>query len=401
MESALAQLRQGVDAFQQRASNYHPASLLAQLAALDGRLQSAGWMAQLDRDDIVPPLPWRNIVGLDIAGEVQLDYLRLVSLGMRSWQDSQRYGLRIWYCDPDTGNILQLSRSWPLAEREQHPVWQRRIFSFQAGALAGGQIISQSARRTANGELLLGSRQRLNSHVPLTAEAWGLLTPPLRQPGVSALRQHLQARPPACVRPLSQVDNLFILPVGECLALGWDASRQTLDARIQSGDDDNNILQLSLRASATAPFAIERMASLLRQQEDPVCMVSGLVTMYDGTLTLEPLTMITRTRAWVLDVEENAVGSLPSANIRPAPAAAQSLLLRGQALLIQILHNGLRYQQQSLFYEAQILSDELANSGFHQLARLYRQLIENGTATTSATLNALIHLSEQLALMLD
>lgn len=401
VESALAQLRQGVDAFQQRASNYHPASLLAQLAALDGRLQSAGWMAQLDRDDIVPPLPWRNIVGLDIAGEVQLDYLRLVSLGMRSWQDSQRYGLRIWYCDPDTGNILQLSRSWPLAEREQHPVWQRRIFSFQAGALAGGQIISQSARRTANGELLLGSRQRLNSHVPLTAEAWGLLTPPLRQPGVSALRQHLQARPPGCVRPLSQVDNLFILPVGECLALGWDASRQTLDARIQSGDDDNNILQLSLRASATAPFAIERMASLLRQQEDPVCMVSGLVTMDDGTLTLEPLTMITRTRAWVLDVEENAVGSLPSANIRPAPAAAQSLLLRGQALLIQILHNGLRYQQQNLFYEAQILSDELANSGFHQLARLYRQLIENGTATTSATLNALIHLSEQLALMLD
>lgn len=401
VESAVAQLRRGVEAFQQRASDYHPASILAQLAALDGRIQSAGWMAQLDRDNIIPPLPWRNIVGSGIAGEAQLDYLRLVSLGMRSWLDNQRYGLRIWYCDPDTGNILQLSRSWPLAENEQHPIWQRRIFSFQVGALAGGQIISQSARRTANGELLLGSSQRLNSNIPLTAEAWDQLVPPLRQPGASALRKHLQERPPACVRPLTQVDNLFVLPVGKCLALGWDASRQTLDARLQSGDGDDDILQLSLRASATAPFAIERMASLLRQQEDPVCMVSGLVTMDGGTLTLEPLTMITRTRAWVLDIEADAIGSLPSANIRPSPAGAQSLLLRGQALLIQTLHNGLRYQQQSLFREAQILSDELAKNGFHQLSRLYRQLIENGTATTSATLNALIHLSEQLALILD
>ncbi|HHS9878478.1 SWIM zinc finger family protein [Klebsiella aerogenes] len=401
VESALAQLRSGIDAFQQRASDYHPASFLAQLAALDGRLRSAGWMAQLDRDKVVPPLPWRNIVGLGVAGESQLDHLRLISLGMRCWQDSQRYGLRIWYCDPDTGNILQLSRSWPLAERIQIPVWQRRIFSFQASALAGGQIISQAARRTANGELLLGSRQRLSSNVPLTADAWRLLAPPLRQPGVSALRQHLRDRPPACVRPLSQVDNLFILPVGECLALGWDASRQTLDAQVQSGDNNDDILHLSLPASASAPFAVEHMAALLQQQDDPVCLVSGLVSFNSGTLTLVPLTMITRTRAWALDGEASAVGPLPSAGLQPALSAAQSLLLRSQELLIQILHNGLRYQQQNLFREAQRLSGELANSGFQQLARLYRQLIENGTATTSETLNTIIHLSEQLAMKLD
>lgn len=401
LEGALAQVRRGIDAFQLRASDYHPAQLLTQLAALSGRLQSADWMAQLAQDNAVPPLPWRNIVGSGIAGEAQLDQLRLISLGMRCWQDNQRYGLRIWYCDPDTGNILQLSRSWPLAERALRPAWQRRIFSFQATALAGGQIISQSARRTANGELLLGSRQRLSSNMPLAAEAWHQLAPPLRQSGGATLREHLRQRPPACVRPLNQVDNLFILPVGKCLALGWDASRQTLDAQVQSGEGDDDILHLSLPVCASAPYAVERMAALLWQQQDPVCMVSGLVTFDGGRLTLEPLTMMTRTRAWALDGEANAVGPLPSANLQPSPSQAQNLLLRGQALLIQILHNGLRYQPQSLFREAQALSDEMTNSGFQQLARLYRRLAENGTATASDALNGLALLGEQLELALN
>ena len=140
---ALAQLREGVEALQQRASHYHPEQLLSQLAGLNARLESADRMAQLADADQTPPLPWRTVVGQGIAGEALLDHLRLISLGMRSWQDNHRYGLRIWFSDPDTGSIMHLSRSWPLEERAQSPLWQRRLFSFQAGALAGGQIITQ------------------------------------------------------------------------------------------------------------------------------------------------------------------------------------------------------------------------------------------------------------------
>lgn len=395
VEGALDEVRQGVDAFQQRASYYHPAQLLAKLAGLNARLESAGHMAQL----AVPPLPWLTIVGLGVAGEAQLDHVRLISLGMRSWQNNRQYGLRIWFSDPDTGSILHLSHSWPLAERVQSPAWQRRLFTFQAGALAGGQIISQSARRNANGELLLGTRHRLSSNVPLTPDAWLMLNAPLRQPGVAALREYLHQRAPACVRPLNQVDNLFILPIEACLAVGWDAARQTLDAQVISGEGQDNLLHLSLPASASAPYAVERMAVLLGQKDDPVVMVSGLVTFSHGQLTLEPLVMMTRSRAWALDAEPHPAGPLPAADLSPVVSQTGLLLQRCQEVLIQLLHNGLRYQQQNLFREASTLADELAEQGFNQLARLLRQLHENKSAIADNTLNklSLLYLQLQMA----
>lgn len=398
---SLNQLREGVDAFQQRASHYSAEQLLVQMAGLNARLDAADRMAQLADTDQTPPLPWRAVVGLNISEEAQLDHLRLISLGMRSWQDNTQYGLRIWFSDPDTGSIVHVSRSWPLDEQAQNPAWKRRLFNFQARELAGGQIITQAARRNANGELFLGARHSLSSNVPLTLEAWRMLSAPLHQPGVATLREFLRQRAPASVRPLNQVDNLFILPVDACVAVGWDAARQTLDAQVVSGEGPDNILHLSLPASASAPYAVERMAVLLKQENDPVVMVSGLVTFSRGLLSLEPLVMMTRTRAWALDAEPLSVGSLPAEPISPTPSIAQNLLLRCQTLLIQILHNGLRYQQKSLFREAKTLGDDLANNGFNALARLFHQSGERETATTADTLNAVVLLCAQLERLLN
>lgn len=63
------------------------------------------------------------------------------------------------------------------------------------------------------------------------------------------------------------------------------------------------MLTLSLPASACSPFAVERMAALLQQTDDPVSLVSGFVSFVEGQLTLEPRVMMTKTRAWALDAE--------------------------------------------------------------------------------------------------
>lgn len=196
VSESLRQLRASVDAFHARASHYHAGECLRQLAVLNSRLNCAQEMARRDSISEVPPMPWRTVVGAGIAGEAKLDHLRLVSLGMRCWQDIEQYGLRIWFTDPDTGSILHLSRSWPRSEQENSPAATRRLLSFQAGALAGGQIVSQAARRSAEGELLFATRNRLSSVVPLSPDAWKMLSAPLRQPGIVALREYLRQRPP-------------------------------------------------------------------------------------------------------------------------------------------------------------------------------------------------------------
>lgn len=358
VSESLRQLRASVDAFHARASHYH-------------------------------------------AGEAKLDHLRLVSLGMRCWQDIEQYGLRIWFTDPDTGSILHLSRSWQRSEQENSPAATRRLFSFQAGALAGGQIISQAAKRSADGELLLATRNRLSSVVPLSPDAWQMLSAPLRQPGIVALREYLRQRPPACIRPINQVDNLFILPIAECISLGWDSSRQTLDAQVISGEGEDNVLTLSLPASACSPFAVERMAALLQQTDDPVSLVSGFVSFVEGQLTLEPRVMMTKTRAWALDAETAPVAPLPSASVLPVPPTAHQLLMRCQALLIQLLHNGWRYQEQSAIGKAELLANDLTAVGFYRLAHVLGQFRNTESEARVEAMNNGVLLCEQLFPMLQ
>lgn len=401
VSESLRQLRASVDAFHASASHYNAGECLHLLAALNSRLNCAQEMARRDSIGEVPPVPWRTVVGSGIAGEAKLDHLRLVSLGMRCWQDIEHYGLRIWFTVPDTGSILHLSRSWPRSEQENSPAATRRLFSFQAGALAGGQIVSQAAKRSADGELLLATRNRLSSVVPLSPDAWQMLSAPLRQPGIVALREYLRQRPPACIRPLNQVDNLFILPVAECISLGWDSSRQTLDAQVISGEGEDNLLTLSLPASASAPYAVERMAALLQQTDDPVCLVSGFVSFVDGQLTLEPQVMMTKTRAWALDAETAPVAPLPSASVLPVPSTAHQLLVRCQALLIQLLHNGWRYQEQSAISQAELLANDLTAVGFYRLAHVLGQFRNTESEARVEAINNGVLLCEQLFPMLQ
>ncbi|EGI35923.1 YehQ protein product [Escherichia coli TA271] len=227
VSESLRQLRASVDAFHTRASHYHAGECLRQLAALNSRLNCAQEMARRDSVGEVPPVPWRTVVGSGIAGEAKLDHLRLVSLGMRCWQDIEHYGLRIWFTDPDTGSILHLSRSWPRSEQENSPAATRRLFSFQAGALAGGQIVSQAAKRSADGELLLATRNRLSSVVPLSPDAWQMLSAPLRQPGIVALREYLRQRPPPAYGLLIRsITYLFCRSLSVFRSVGIAAARR-------------------------------------------------------------------------------------------------------------------------------------------------------------------------------
>ncbi|MFK8257159.1 SWIM zinc finger family protein [Erwinia sp. AnSW2-5] len=397
---SLQQVTEGIDRFHQRASHYRAGSFLSQFAGLTARVLAAREMAREASEGKTPAQPWRNIVGLGIQDRVKLDHLRLVSLGMECWQDDHHYAVRIWFTDPDTGSILHLSRQWPRAEQQNAPGWQRRIAGFQASILAGGQIISQAAQRDARGELHLAARDRLSTVAPLTPSAWEMPEFPLCQPGVAALRHHLRQQQPAFTRPLNHSDNLFILPLGECLDIRWDAGRQTLEVDIISGAGEENVLRLSLSATPAAPYAIDCLVALLQQQDDAPCQVSGRVSVIDGVLVLEPLAIMTRQRAWVLNAASEPSQTLPARSSPPALPLTLSLLQRCQQMLIQWLHNGLHHQEQRVCRDAETLAQALNECGFERLARLLRQLPALLTGTDQQrlvnTLHAVVLLRDEL-----
>lgn len=108
-----------------------------------------------------------------------------------------------------------------------------------------------------------------------------------------------------------------------------------------------------------------------------------------------------KTRAWALDAETAPVAPLPSASVLPVPSTAHQLLMRCQALLIQLLHNGWRYQEQSAIGQAELLANDLTAVGFYRLAHVLGQFRNTESEARVEAMNNGVLLCEQLFPMLQ
>lgn len=111
--------------------------------------------------------------------------------------------------------------------------------------------------------------------------------------------------------------------------------------------------------------------------------------------------VMTKTRAWALDAETAPVAPLPSASVLPVPSTAHQLLMRCQALLIQLLHNGWRYQEQSAISQAELLANDLSAVGFYRLAHVLGQFRNTESEARVEAMNNGVLLCEQLFPMLQ
>lgn len=89
------------------------------------------------------------------------------------------------------------------------------------------------------------------------------------------------------------------------------------------------------------------MAALLQQTDDPVCLVSGFVSFVEGQLTLEPRVMMTKPVPGA-GRRNYACGTATFCQRFACAVYCSSVADTLRALLIQLLHNGWRYQNRVL-----------------------------------------------------
>ncbi|WP_050982959.1 hypothetical protein [Cupriavidus basilensis] len=362
-----------------RSARYDPRRLLEALACLQGRLAAA---RSADSASAAGPaggqpralLPARQILGLGVKGEVALDHLKLVSLGATMWDDGDHpdatCGVSIAFADPDTMGVLALERSWPRAEGAAPPVplVQRRVAGNPMGRLAASQVVTRAARRRANGLLEIGSAARQTNVLPLSAQAWNDLRPPLAFATVAALRQHLAQAAPACLLPRQAIGHLHVLDVMAVEQWGWDAAAQTLHASLLDTEGQHCLLRC--RHGSGAPGAVDALASLLRiamAGGDAIQRVAGTVRVMGGALEMEPLALMTQARAVVLATEPASPGAMP-AFVVPAPAPHAALAGTALALLAQWLRQGLRNQRPAALERARELAAAMSRAGLVETA---------------------------------
>lgn len=351
-----------------RSARYDPRRLLEALACLQGRLAAARSADSASAAGLAggPPralLPARQILGLGVKGEVALDHLKLVSLGATMWDDGDHpgatCGVSIAFADPDTMGVLALERSWPRPEGAAPPVplVQRRVAGNPMGRLAASQVVTRAARRRANGLLEIGSAARQTNVLPLSAQAWNDLRPPLAFATVAALRQHLAQAAPACLLPRQAIGHLHVLEVMAVEQWGWDAAAQTLHASLL--DTEGQRCLLRCRHGSGAPGAVDALASLLRiamagGDAIHIQRVAGTVRVMGGALEMEPLALMTQARAVVLATEPASPGAM---------LAGAAL-----ALLAQWLRQGLRNQRPAALERARELAAAMSRAGLVETA---------------------------------
>ena len=378
-----------VQALAQRSNRFGMADLVDASAGLHARLQGAA------HADATPGarMPASQILGIGQQGEVALDLLRLVSLGVTCWRDDAGVGASIVFADPDTQAVCTLERTWPRGDDAQDDaelLLNRRIGGHPLRLLGAGQVVTRAAKRRANASVELGSQARQTSVLALSPKAWDDLRAPLRFDSLGALQQHLRSRAPAGIRSGQAGSNWHVIDVRDMTLAGWawDSVQQTLFAQWE--DAGGPILRARLAYQSVTPGAVDALARALAGEWGAVHAIAGPVSCEGGGVAIQPTGVLTDQRAVILALEPSAPHPMP---VREMPVEAdpgQALLRMTFTLLEQVARQGLRHMPPSLQRRALTQATELDEAGYAEVARLLRAtLADQRDGDRLATLSAL------------
>lgn len=380
ISESLADIQQGMADQHNRSSRYHPVEFLQRISGLSARLVAARCMDQQAQQQTLPRLPAAEILGLGVKGEIQLEHLKLVSLGARYWADEQQEGVDLIYTDPDSQALMVIERQWPRKSDPQGvatPMGSRRIAGHPVKKLAACQVITNAAKRRANGALDIASGKQYTSVLPLSARAWELLGEPLRQPDAAALKRHLQQALPDFVRPRQPIEQLHILPVSEVLDWCWDPALQCLQLELLSGEaGDDNLVTVSLNYDSAAPQAIEVLARAMLTPATPPRLISGRVKIASGKLIIEPLAVASDTQIFSLCADEAEPFPMERQADLQQRSGMQQALADTETLLALWLQQGIRHQGGRGIERVEILAEALNGYGLVQLSAWLNELPE-------------------------
>ncbi|KER68431.1 hypothetical protein HR51_28590 [Burkholderia cepacia] len=406
VDDALDEAWQLVLAQHARSSRFEPLRLVRVLAELWARLRAAmGAATQPDGATV----PARQMLGIGVKGEVELDHLRLVSLGVELWADEAEEGASVLFADPDTQTVMVLTRNWPraadVAAGGRAPdLAGRRVAGFPLRQIAAGQVVTKTAKRRANGAVDIAAGVRQTGVLPLSPKSWDDLAAPIRQPGIAALVAHLRDALPDFVRPRQAANGAAAGAAGSLHVVAfepmvvrsvhWDAAAQVLHARLAHGEaattgvDGDDVLHLALPHRAVAPGAVDALARALAGEWGGLRALAGTVRLHAGAAVMRPLAVLTAQRAVVLQTEATAPQPLPLAGGRAPLPELVALAEDTLALLAEWLRQGMRHQGGGAVERARAQATRLERAGLAHAGRLLRLLADGLRAAQPASLLA-------------
>ncbi len=368
---ALRDLSDQLAAYRDRSARYHPEVLARLILELHARHRAVVSGATLRA----------QVLGTDEAAKTPLRRVRLDSLGCRlssegssstashasgpgTFTDGDQHVVEIFFAHADTATVLVLRRQWD-GEAGDPAVGQRRIAGFRVSALATGNMVTESAVRSANRTLRPATSRVALTTVTPSQGNWSELPDRLLVRDIAALSAELNALPPRFIRPRVEAELVRVVPVAEVKAVSYAPGQQRLDAVIV--DSYGNPATVTATHTVAAPGRLDAVAAALSGRDGPVRYVSGAVRRSGGGVVIDPLAFAVDGTIVVPDLAPATAADLgPEIAEEPEPLAVA--LAESRSLLAGVAHTGLLHLPPTYPDRLRAVADRLAKLGLHRVA---------------------------------
>ncbi|GHJ47583.1 hypothetical protein Cs7R123_49250 [Catellatospora sp. TT07R-123] len=353
---ALDEVAEQLTAYRDRSARYQPEQLAACLAELHARHRAAA------RPDAVLR---SSILGTAEAAETPLRRARLDSLGCRVRAVGEQRVAEVYLAHADTATVLVLRRQWD-GDDDGPALARKRVDRTSLGALAAGNLVTESAVRSASRAVRLAAARVAKTTVSPSRGGWDELPSALVAADYAALAAELDQLPPRPIRPRIEAELVRVLAVAEVASVRYAPGDQRLDAQLT--DCSGNTATVTATHSAAAPGRLDSLAAALTGQYGPVRHISGVVRRSAGTILLEPIGVAAADQLIVPDLlPPQAAANVELATDGPGELLADALG-RARTLLAEAPHRGLRHLPPSYRIRLEETARALSALGLHRTA---------------------------------
>jgi hypothetical protein len=329
---ALDELAEQLEAYRDRGSRYRPEAVAGLLTELHARHRAVANRGASPRS---------RVLGTEEAAETPLRRARLDSLGCRIAATGDERVAEVFLAHADTATVLVLRRRWTTDDTSQltgHELARRRVAGATLGALAAGNLVTESAARSASRTIALTSSRVAKTSVTPSIGAWDQLPDQLLVRDLDAAGRELDALPPRLIRPRIEAEFVRAVEIAEVRSIGYTPGDQRLEAVIADRSGATGLIVATHRAAC--PAALDALAAALESEPR---FVSGALHRTRGTVVIDPLGIVAGGRVVVPDIAEGAGDAalvLASDGLGdPVEEAIDGAL----SLLAEVAHRGLEH----------------------------------------------------------
>ncbi|RZU76657.1 hypothetical protein EV384_5324 [Micromonospora kangleipakensis] len=352
---AVGELSEQLTAYQERSARYRPEALAGLILELHARHRAVvnGGASLRAR-----------VLGTEEAAETPLRRVRLDSLGARVSAVGEQRVVEIFYAHADTATVLVVRRSWD-GDADGATLARRRVASATVGALAAGNLVTESAVRSASRAVRLATSRVAQTTVTPSQGRWDTLPDTLVVRDIKALAAELDALPPRVVRPRIEAELVRVVQVAQVLNVTYSPGQQRLDAIVV--DTHGTPATVTATHSVAAPGRLDAIAAALAGTHGPILYISGTVHRSGGRVVIDPLAFSIDGALVVPELAPAAATHLES-DPNDDPGGLAAALEDGRTLLTNVAHQGLLHLPATYPDRLRGAARGLTRLGLHRVA---------------------------------